>query len=85
MRYRLGENVELVVDASGGQSVQCAQCGAGFGDSATQWQQKASTWDVPTGWAGPLMSDLTGNHLLEQLVCPCCGALFETRLKNGAR
>jgi hypothetical protein len=83
MKYRLGENIEMVIDQSGGRLVQCTQCRAGLGDSPTNWQEKAKNWDLPESWAGPLMSDLGGRHHLEQLFCPSCGALFETRIKEA--
>jgi len=82
MKYRLAENVEMVVDESGSRLVQCSQCGAGLGDSPTHWLEKAKNWELSDSWAGPLMSDLGPHHRLEQLFCPSCGALFETRIKE---
>ena len=80
MKYRLGENLEMVIDQSGSRSVQCAKCGAGLGASPTTWHEKAKTWALPAAWAGPLMSG--GDGLLVQLLCPSCGALFETKIKE---
>ena len=80
MKCRLGENLEMVIDPSGTRSVNCMQCGTSLGASPTDWQEKAKTWTLPTAWAGPLMSGMDGH--LEQLLCPSCGALFETKLKE---
>ena len=82
MKYRLGENLEMAIDGAGGRSVQCSRCGTGLGDSPTEWQERARIWELPDAWAGPLMSGLDGRHQLEQLLCPSCGALFETRIKE---
>jgi hypothetical protein len=80
MKYRLGENLEMVIDEAGLRSVQCAQCGTGLGASPMNWQEKAKTWTLPVAWAGPLMSGADSH--LEQLLCPSCGTLFETRIKE---
>ena len=80
MKYRLGENVEMVVDAEGSRTVRCAQCSASLGKSPTYWQEEAKAWTLPAAWAGPLV---TGEDCyLEQLLCPSCGALFETKVKE---
>jgi hypothetical protein len=40
---------------------------------------------LPPTKAGPLMADLEGQYLLEQLYCPSCAALFDTQVVEAEK
>ncbi len=80
MSHPVGENLELVVDKNGRQRLRCMQCDANLGTSSTSWRTSARRRVVPATSAGPLMEILKDQYCLAQLVCPSCGALFDTQL-----
>lgn len=83
MKYPIGENLELVEGGQGTQWVQCAKCEANLGPSPTAWRETARIRVLPAKAASPLMAILETHYHLEQLLCPSCGALFDTALVEG--
>ena len=82
MNYPLRQNLEVY----SGQ-IRCTQCRRVLCRSSENWKGACSRRLAPPTQAGPLMKELTGHLVLEQLYCPGCGALFNTDLveeeKNG--
>jgi hypothetical protein len=77
MTHPLRENLEINIDASGA-FVRCSRCQRPLCPSTEDWKTACvRKLDSPTK-AGPLMGDLVGHFVLEQLYCPSCGALFHT-------
>jgi acetone carboxylase gamma subunit len=80
MKYPIGENLEVVDEGQGRRWVQCAQCEAHLAPSPTAWREAARIRVLPAKAASPLMAILDAQYHLEQLLCPSCGALFDTEL-----
>ncbi len=83
MKHPLRENLEVHSD-DGETQIRCAKCSfiLAFGDGDWRQASKRKLW--PPTKAGPLMSELSDQYLLEQLYCPSCGALFDTSVVNAA-
>jgi hypothetical protein len=86
MNHPLRENLEVYTD-QGDAWIRCTKCLRVLCDATENWRDScARKLSAPTD-AGPLLKELTGQFLLEQLCCPGCGALFNTDLveeqKNG--
>ncbi len=82
MKRPFRENLE--VDAgSGTPQVVCARCGFVFGAEAGWKQQSHRKLSPPTA-AGPLMTDLEGQFLLQQLFCPSCKTLLDSEIVEAA-
>jgi acetone carboxylase gamma subunit len=85
MKYPIGENLEVVEGEGGRRWVQCTQCEANLAPSPTAWRAAARIRVLPAKAAGPLMAILESQYHLEQLLCPSCGALFDTELVEEGR
>ena len=82
MNYPLRQNLEVYA----GQ-IRCTQYRRVLCRSSENWQNACIRSLSPPTQAGPLMKELAGYFVLEQLYCLGCGALFNTDLveeeKNG--
>ena len=89
IKYSLRENLEVIVNGHGqpSQWVQCSRCGIKLTHSPAEWRKAARIRMLPATAAGPLMAILDDRYRLEQVLCPSCGALFDTQLveENPAR
>ncbi len=79
MNYPLRENLEVYADA-GGQWVRCVRCLRMLCRADEDWRRACRIRLLPPTHAGPLMSELLDQFLLEQLYCPSCGVLLNTDL-----
>lgn len=79
MSYPLRENLEVYTGPEGA-SIRCMKCLHVLCEAAKDWRQASKRRLLPPTQAGPLMIDLVGQFLLEQLYCPSCGALLNTDL-----
>jgi hypothetical protein len=84
MNHPLRENLEVYRDERGSWT-RCTSC-LGILCSAEQDWKKACKrkTSLPTK-AGPLMKDLVGQFVLEQIYCPSCGALMNSELIEAER
>jgi hypothetical protein len=78
MKRPFRESLELDTD-SAPPRVLCARCGFVFGGEA-DWRQHSHRKLSPPTAAGPLMKDLVGQFLLEQLFCPSCKTLLDSEI-----
>lgn len=78
MKRALRENLELNTDTDPSQ-VQCVKCGFIFGGEE-DWQQGSHKKLLAPTKGGPLMKDLEGEFLLEQLFCPQCKTLLNSEI-----
>lgn len=78
MNRAFRENLELNTDSATPQ-VQCVRCGFVFGGER-DWQQGCHKKLLPPTKGGPLMKDLEGEFLLEQLFCPQCKTLLNSEI-----
>jgi N-methylhydantoinase B len=58
----------------------CIRCGYELSAAHDDWRDAAALSRLPATAAGPLMAVLSDHFALEQLCCPSCGALFESRI-----
>lgn len=88
MRSPLRENLEVYTDA-GGKWVRCTKCSHVLCQASEDWKKACRSRLLPPTKAGPLMNDLLGQFLLEQICCPNCGILLDTALveekKDGGK
>jgi Zn finger protein HypA/HybF involved in hydrogenase expression len=84
MIHPLRENLEIHTDGSEAQ-IRCAKCSFVLARSDGDWRKASKRKLLPPTKAGPLMDELVGQYLLEQLYCPTCGALFDTRVVEAQR
>ena len=86
MNHPLRENLEVYSDESNAW-IRCTKCLGILCRASENWRNFCARSLSPPTQAGPLLKELTGHFLLEQLCCPGCGALFNTDLveeqKNG--
>lgn len=86
MNHPLRQKLEVYSDGEGSW-IRCTQCRRVLCRSSENWKDACSRRLSPPTQAGPLMKELTGHFVLEQLYCRDCGALFNTDLveeeKNG--
>jgi hypothetical protein len=75
MNHPLRQNLEVYA----GQ-IRCTQCHRVLCPSGANWRQACLRRLAPPTKAGPLLKELAGRFVLEQLYCPGCGALFNTDL-----
>jgi ribosomal protein S27AE len=82
IKYSLRENLEVTVNGHGqpSQWVQCSRCGTMLTHSPAEWRKAARIRMLPATAASPLMAILDDRYRLEQVLCPSCGALFDTEL-----
>ena len=78
MKRALRENLELNTDSETPQ-VLCVRCGFVFGREE-DWKQHSRKKLLPPTAGGPLMKDLEGQFLLEQLFCPQCKTLLNSEI-----
>ena len=78
MKRPLRENLELDDDSAPPQ-VLCTRCGFAFGGE-DEWRQHSHRKLLPPTAGGPLMKDLEGQFLLEQLFCPECKTLLQSEI-----
>ena len=78
MNRALRENLELNTDVTTPR-VQCVKCGFVFGDEEG-WKLASHRKLVAPTQGGPLMKDLEGEFLLEQLFCPQCKTLLNSEI-----
>jgi len=88
MKHPLRENLEVYTD-TGGTWIRCTRCSHILCQAHEDWKEVCRRRLLPPTKAGPLMTDLLGLFLLEQLYCPSCGALLHTDMveekNDGAR
>jgi N-methylhydantoinase B len=71
----------LVLHHEGGAHViRCTQCLHVFCSANEDWARVAARRRMPPTAAGPLMTELEGQYLLEQLYCPSCGVLLRSEI-----
>lgn len=78
MRRPLRENLDVFTE-SGVARVVCARCGYVFG-AEKDWKSRGYRKVSPPTAAGPLMKDLEGQFLLQQLFCPQCKTLLDSEI-----
>ena len=78
MKRPFRENLELDTNTDPPQVV-CARCGFAFGAEAG-WKERSHRKLSPPTAAGPLMTDLEGQFLLQQLFCPSCKTLLDSEI-----
>ena len=79
MTHPLQENLAVVTD-SAAATVCCTRCKHGLCQSGEDWRKAAKAKRSAPTVAGPLMQEFVGKLWLEQLLCPSCGALFESKM-----
>jgi phage FluMu protein Com len=79
MNYPLREKLEVYSEATS-KWIRCTQCLRVLCRSSENWKDSCLRRLLPPTRAGPLLKELSGQYLLEQLYCPGCGALFNTDL-----
>lgn len=75
----LRENVEFFTDDSG-TWIRCMRCLYKLSQGEDDWTKAAAMRRLPPTEAGPLMEELVGHFLLEQILCPNCYTLLDTKL-----
>jgi hypothetical protein len=83
MKHPLRENLEVVSEGQEAQ-IRCSRCSfiLALGDEDWRKASKRKLW--PPTKAGPLMTELSGQYMLEQLYCPSCSVLFDTSVVEAA-
>ena len=79
MNYPLRENLEVYSDQAS-EWIRCTRCLRVLCPSHENWRDVCLRRLAPPTHAGPLMQELVGHFVLEQLYCPGCRALFNTDL-----
>ena len=79
MNHLLQDNLEVFVSTAG-THVRCATCLYVLSEFGQDWRIGCGKKYLPPTKAGPLMQELAGEYLLEQICCPSCGALYSTEL-----
>lgn len=77
MNHPLRENLEVYTDNSG-TYIRCTRCLHILCPTGEDWKKASKRRLLTPTKAGPLMKDLVGLFLLEQLYCPSCGVLLST-------
>ena len=83
MKHPLRENLELYSEGQETQ-VRCTRCSFVLAHGDRNWRKASKRKLWPPTKAGPLMKELEGQYLLEQLYCPSCGALFDTSVVEAS-
>ncbi len=83
MRRPLRENLDVDTE-SGVAQVVCARCGFVFG-AEEDWKSGSYRKVSPPTAAGPLMKDLEGQFLLQQLFCPQCKTLLDSEIVEAEK
>lgn len=79
MKYPFRENLEVHVD-EGRASIRCTKCSHVLCPLGKDWEIACKRRLLPPTKAGPLMRELVGSFLLEQLYCPTCATLLKSEL-----
>ena len=77
MTHPLRESLEFHADSTGSR-IRCARCFHVLCGAEEDWRQHCKRKLLPPTHAGPLMENLLGHFILEQLCCPSCGILLNT-------
>jgi N-methylhydantoinase B len=67
-------------DKDGTRIIRCTQCSHIFCSANEDWTRVAARRCMPPTAAGPLMMELEGEYLLEQLYCPSCAVLLRSEI-----
>jgi len=79
MNFPLQENLEVETNASGSK-IRCSKCCYVYCEFGEDWGKVAVVRHSPPTTASPLMKDFADRLLLQQLFCPSCAALLDTRM-----
>jgi hypothetical protein len=79
MNHPLRENLEVYTDETGVWT-RCTQCLHKLCLAENDWKKACRKKLYSPTEIGPLMKDLVGSFLLEQMLCPSCGALMNSEL-----
>jgi acetone carboxylase gamma subunit len=79
MKHPLRENLEVFTEVAG-SVVRCTQCSHVFCREGQDWRDAATVRSFPATKVSPLMHDFVERLRLEQLFCPSCGVLLESRM-----
>jgi len=79
MNFPLQENLEVETNASGSK-IRCSKCCYVYCEFGEDSRKVAVVRYSPPTTASPLMKDFTDRLLLQQLFCPSCAALLDTRM-----
>lgn len=79
MNHPLRENLEVYTDREGAW-IRCTKCFRVLCPVGEDWRNRCVRKLLPPTKSGPLMQDLAGYFLLEQLYCPGCAALLNTEV-----
>jgi len=77
VNHPLRENLEVYSDDTG-TWIRCTKCLHVLCPSKEDWRKACKVSHSEPTKASPLMTDLVGQFLLEQIFCPSCGALMDT-------
>lgn len=77
MKYPFREYLEVCADEKGAW-IRCTRCSHVLCSLGENWKAVCKRRLLPPTKAGPLMKELIGHYLLEQLYCPGCAALLNT-------
>jgi N-methylhydantoinase B len=69
-----------VCGAPGGEVIRCRRCSHVLCGLGKIWREACKARLLPPTDGGTLMEQMAGHFLLQQLYCPSCGALLDTRL-----
>lgn len=58
--------------------VRCVSCKEALCRVGEDWKEPCRVKLLPPAMCGPLMAEMAGHFLLQQLYCPSCGALLAT-------
>jgi hypothetical protein len=79
INHPLRENLEIYGDETGVWT-RCTQCRHRLCPAENDWKEACRKKLSSPTKIGPLMKDLVGHFLLEQIYCPSCGALMNSEL-----
>lgn len=79
MNHPLRENLEIYRDDAGVWT-RCTRCRHVLCGAGGDWKQACKRKIMLPTKAGPLMTDLVGQFVLEQMYCPACGALMNSEI-----
>lgn len=79
MSFPLQENLEVDKDTNGSK-IRCSKCFYVYCEIGEDWRKVAVVRHLPATRASPLMQDFADRLLLQQLFCPSCAALLDTRM-----
>lgn len=83
MKHPLRENLEVYSEGDRAH-IRCGKCSFALAGADGDWRKASKRKLWPPTKAGPLLSELSGQYLMEQLYCPSCGALFDSSIVEAA-